>query len=133
MRTGERKHMVLGLWVAVLATAVGLAVSAVLVPRALATSRGLANLLAVASALLVAAGWIGGGVTSWRGARWRGALFGLAAYLVAGSAWTAGFVLLDPWQVDYGRVDIVRFALYSVLLWPFALTYTLDWFGLGGF
>jgi hypothetical protein len=60
--------MVLGLWVAVLATAVGLAVSAVLVPRALATSRGLANLLAVA----------------------------------------------------------------SVLLWPFALTYTLDWFGLGG-
>ena len=133
MRTGERKRMVLGLWVAVLATAVGLAVSAVLVPRALATSRGLANLLAVASALLVAAGWIGGVVTSWRGDRWRGALFGLAAYLVVGSAWTAGFVLLDPWQVDYGRVDIVRFALYSVLLWPFVLTYTFDWFGLGGF
>jgi len=133
MRAGERKRVVLGLWVAVLATAVGLAVSAALVPRTLATSRGLANLLAVASALLVATGWIVGGVASWRGTGWRGALVGLVAYLVAGSAWTAGFVLFDPWQVDYGRVDVVRFVLYSVLLWPFVLTYTFDWFGLGGF
>ncbi|WP_448575747.1 hypothetical protein [Thermomicrobium sp.] len=133
MTAGERKRVVRGLGVIVLETEVGLAVSAVLVPRTLATSRGLANLLAVASALLVAAGWIVGGVASRRGARWRGALVGLIAYLVAGSAWTAGSILLDPWQVDYGRVDIVRFVLYSVLLWPFALTYTLDWFGLGGF
>jgi len=116
-----------------LVTVLGFAVCAVVVPRILATSRGLANALVVLAALLIAGGWmlVGAGTRRF-GGRIGGAVFGLLAYLLAGVLWTAGFVLIDPWQVDFRQVDLVRFIVYSVLLWPYALVYTFDWLGLGG-
>ncbi len=116
-----------------LATALGLALCAAFVPRILAASRGIANALVVLGTVLVAGGWIliGMGVAG-PAHRWRGAALGLVAYLAAGAVWTIGFVLVDPWQVDYSRVNLLQFVLYSVLLWPYAAAYTFDWFGLGG-
>lgn len=94
---------------------------------------GLANALVVLAVLLIAGGWmlVGAGTRRF-GGRIGGAVFGLLAYLLAGVLWTAGFVLIDPWQVDFRQVDLVRFIVYSVLLWPYALVYTFDWLGLGG-
>ncbi|GBD19745.1 hypothetical protein HRbin28_00179 [bacterium HR28] len=116
-----------------LVTVLGFALCAVVVPRVLVNSRGLANLLVVLAAFLIAGSWmlVGAGTRRFGGRIW-GALFGLFAYLFAGVLWTAGFVLIDPWQVDFRQVDLVRFIVYSVLLWPYALVYTFDWLGLGG-
>ncbi|MFN3338005.1 MAG: hypothetical protein ACK42I_10965 [Thermomicrobium sp.] len=116
-----------------LVTVLGFVLCAVVVPRVLVNSRGIANAFVVLAAFLIAAGWmlVGAGTSRFGGRIW-GALFGLLAYLFAGVLWTAGFVLIDPWQVDFRQVDLVRFLVYSVLLWPYALVYTFDWLGLGG-
>lgn len=116
-----------------LATALGFVLCAAFVPRILAASRGIANALVLLGTALVAGGWIliGMGIAG-PARRWRGVALGSLAYLAAGAVWTLGFVLVDPWQVDYSRVNLLQFVLYSVLLWPYAAAYTFDWFGLGG-
>ncbi|MCX2728311.1 hypothetical protein OO015_12500 [Thermomicrobium sp. 4228-Ro] len=112
---------------------VGFVLGTMTVPWLAPLSRVAANLAVVAGMAIVAAGWALAGVgLVGVGRRWRGALLGLLAYCVAGAIWTAVFVLLDPWAVDYGRIDLARFVVYSVLLWPYALAYAAGWFGLGG-
>lgn len=116
-----------------LVTVLGFALCAVIVPRVLVSSTGLANVLVILAASLIAGSWmlVGAGTRRFGGRIW-GALFGLLAYLFVGALWTAGFVLIDPWEVDFRQIDLIRFILYSVFLWPYALVYTFDWFGLGG-
>lgn len=111
----------------------GFLLSTVPVPWLVPVSRLVGNLVVLVGTVSVALGWaaIGAGLAP-AGRRRRGALLGLLAYGVAGALWTVAFLLLDPWAVDYGRVDLVRFVLYSVLFWPYALAYTAGWFGLAG-
>jgi hypothetical protein len=87
----------------------------------------------VLGSLLVLAGWaLAGAGLARPSRRWLGGALGVASYFVVGAVWTTVFVLVDPWTVDYGRVDLVRFVLYSVVLWPYALAYAAGWFGLAG-
>ncbi|MCS7246481.1 MAG: hypothetical protein NZ696_02620 [Thermomicrobium sp.] len=131
-RPGRRRVAVVA--TGALVTVFGFALCAAVVPRVLASSSGFANLLVVVAGVLIAGSWMLVGAETWRfGGRIWGAFFGFLAYLLAGVVWTAGFVLVDPWQVDFRQVDLVRFVAYSVLLWPYALVYTFEWFGLAGF
>lgn len=116
-----------------ISTGLGFMSCVALVPRVLVWSRGLANLLVISGVLLVATGWVllGAGISR-PGRRWRGVLGGCAAYFLTGVVWTVGFVLIDPWQVDYSQVNLLQFVVYSVFLWPYAGTYAFNWFGLGG-
>jgi hypothetical protein len=126
---GEPRLLAAGIAVAL----AGFVLGTMTVPWLAPLSRVAANLAVIVGMAAVATGWalVGVGLTS-GGRRWRGALLGLLAYCVAGALWTAVFVLLDPWAVDYGSVELARFVAYSVLLWPYAVAYTAGWFGLGG-
>jgi len=111
----------------------GFLLGTVTVPWLVPLSRLAGNLAVVVGMAAVVGGWgLAGAGLAGAGRRWRGALAGCLAYCVAGAVWTAFFVLLDPWAVDYGSVDLLRFVVYSVLLWPYAVAYTAGWFGLGG-
>ena len=111
----------------------GFLLGTVTVPWLVPLSRLAGNLAVVVGMAVVVGGWgLAGAGLAGAGRRWRGALAGCLAYCVAGAVWTAVFVLLDPWAVDYGSVNLLRFVVYSVLLWPYAVAYTAGWFGLGG-
>ncbi len=112
-------------------TVSGFLLATATVPWLVPLSRPVANVMVVAGAAIVVAGWvsIGAGLAG-VGRRWRGAVFGFLAYCLVGAVWTAAFVLTDPWGVDYERVDLVRFLVYSMLLWPYAVAYVAGWFGL---
>ncbi len=117
----------------VVLTISGFLLATATVPWLLPLWRPVANGTVVAGTAVVVAGWvaIGAGLAG-VGRRWRGALFGFLAYCLVGALWTAAFVLTDPWAVDYERVDLARFVVYSVLLWPYAMAYVAGWFGLSG-
>jgi NADH:ubiquinone oxidoreductase subunit 3 (subunit A) len=74
------------------------------------------------------AGWVLCGIALSPGSR-RGLVVALGFYLLIGIVWTVSFALINPWAVDFSRVNTALFVLYSVFLWPFAIAFAFGLFG----
>ncbi|MBX6754180.1 MAG: hypothetical protein IRY86_08105 [Thermorudis peleae] len=74
------------------------------------------------------AGWSLCGTALTPGSR-RGLMVALGLYLLIGIVWTVSFAVINPWAVDFSRVNTALFVLYSVFLWPFAIAFAFGLFG----
>lgn len=90
------------------------------------------NLAIFAGVGLFALGWVlvGAGLRPW-GSAWRGALLAAFLYVAVGALWTAGFVLVNPWDTDFTQTNLALLLGYSIFLWPFAMAFVFGLFGLG--